>query len=283
MPKAASPADPLWTPARSTLPGRILLAIGVAALGVQSLLHADFVSSLQPVPSSLPARRILACLIGIFLVIMAIGHLSKRHVRLAAIGLGAMTLLWLLVIHLPRLAVHPTSMGAWVVACETAALCGAAWVLVGTLSPGGKAGSSRITAGAAVVGRILFGLSLLLFGLSHFRYHDLVASLVPAWIPGRLFWAYFTGAAHVAAGVSLLTNVMAPLAATLYGIMLGLFALLVNGPRAVNLNQPAEWDSLFVAVALSGAAWIIAGCLRNPHALPADSAAAASVPNTPSL
>jgi hypothetical protein len=104
-------------------------------------------------------------------------------------------------------------------------------------------------------------------------YHDFVATLVPAWIPGRLFWAYFTGAAHGAAGLSLLTNVMAPLAATLYGIMLGMFGLLVNGLRAVNLNKPAEWDSLFVAVALAGAAWIIAGCLRTtPPSTTADSA-----------
>jgi len=265
MPKAISPADPQWTPAGSTLLGRILLATGVAALGMQSLLHADFVSSLQPVPAWLPARRVLACLIGTFLVISAVGHLSKRHVRSAAIGLGAMTLVWLLVFHGPRLAAHPTSVGAWVVACETAALTGAAWVLVGALSIGGKVGQSRVTTRAAVVGRILFGLSLLLFGLSHFMYHDLVASLVPAWIPGRLFWAYFTGTAHFVAGVSLLTNVMSRLAAALVGVMLGLFALLVNAPRAVNLNKPAEWDSLFVAVALSGAAWIIAGCLQKPR------------------
>jgi uncharacterized membrane protein len=277
MPKAVSPADPQWTPAGSTLLGRILLATGVAALGMQSLIHADFVSSLQPVPAWLPGRRILACLIGTFLVISAVGHLSRRHVRSSAIGLGTMTLVWLLVFHGPRLVAHPTSMGAWVVACETAALMGAAWVLVGALSVGGKVGRSGVATGAAMAGRILFGLSLLLFGLSHFRYHDLVASLVPAWIPGRLFWAYFTGVAHFAAGLSLLTNAMAPLAATLYGIMLGMFALLVNGPRAVSLNQPAEWDSLFVAVALSGAAWVIAGCLRKPPpATAADSPVATS-------
>jgi uncharacterized membrane protein len=272
MTKAISPADPEWTPARATLLGRVLLATGVAALGIQSLIHADFVSSLEPVPAWLPMRRVWACFIAGFLVIAAVGHLSKRHVRSAAIGLGAMSLLWLIVFHLPRLVANPASMSAWVVACETAALTGTAWVLVGALSVGGKSGPGGFTTGAAVAGRILFGLSLLLFGLSHFMYHDFVATLVPAWIPGRLFWAYFTGAAHVAAGVSLLTNVMSRLAAALYGIMIGIFGLLVNAPRAVNFNKPAEWDSLFVAVTLSGAAWIIAGCLQKPdHSLPAAS------------
>lgn len=257
MPKATSPVDQHWTPARPTLLGRIVLATGVAALGIQSLMHADFVSSLQPVPAWLPAPRILACLIGTFMVVSAAGLLSKSHVRASAIGLGAMSLLWLVVFHVPNLVVHPGSMSAWVLACETLALAGAALVLAGTLP---------------VAGRILFALSLLLFGLSHFMYHDFVATLVPAWIPGRLFWAWFTGAAHVAAGVSLLTNVMSRLAAVMYGVMLGLFALLVNGPRAVSLNKPAEWDSFFVAVALAGAAWTIAGCLRRPDpSLPAPS------------
>ena len=233
----------------TVLLGRVLLAAGIAGLGLQGLIHADFVSGLQPVPATLPGRRILACLIGTFLVVAAIGLLSKRRVRLSAIGLGVMFLLWLLLFHLPKLVAHPTSVGAWVVACETMALAGAAWVFVG----------------AAVTGRILFGLSMLLFGLSHFMYHDLVASLVPAWIPGRLFWAYFTGVAHCAAGVSLLTNVMARLAAALTGVMLGMFALLVNGPRAVHLQTRNEWGSLCVAVALSGAAWILAGCLPMAH------------------
>lgn len=261
MMKAMSPADQQWTPARPTLLGRVLLATGVAALGIQSLIHADFVSSLQPVPAWLPAPRIWACLIDTFLVVAAVGLLSRRQVRSAAIGLGAMSLLWLIVFHVPRLVARPTSMSTWVVACETLALIGAASVLAGTLP---------------VTGRILFGLSLVLFGLSHFMYHDFVATLVPAWIPGRLFWAYFTGAAHFAAGVSLLTNVMSRLAAAMYGLMLGLFALLVNGPRAVNFNKPAEWDSFFVAVALSGAAWIIAGCLQAPRSSTAAASAAAS-------
>ncbi|HEV8122976.1 MAG TPA: hypothetical protein VGP80_01940 [Gemmatimonadales bacterium] len=269
MTKVISPADPQWTPARATRLGRVLLATGVAALGIQSLIHADLVSSLEPVPAWLPMRRVWACLIAGFLVIAAVGHLSKRHVRSAAIGLGGMFLLWLIVFHLPRLLASPTSMSAWVVACETAALTGTAWVLVGALTAGQKGG---FTTGAAVAGRILFGLSLLLFGLSHFMYHDFVATLVPAWIPGRLFWAYFTGAAHIAAGLSILINVMSRLAAALYGVMIGIFGLLVNAPRAVNFDKPAEWDSLFVAVALSGAAWIIAGCLQKPdHSLPAAS------------
>jgi hypothetical protein len=40
--------------------------------------------------------------------------------------------------------------------------------------------------------RIVFGLALIPVGLSHLVYPDAV-SLVPAWLPFRMFWLYATG------------------------------------------------------------------------------------------
>jgi hypothetical protein len=34
-------------------------------------------------------------------------------------------------------------------------------------------------------------------------YRDYVASVIPAWIPAHMFWAYATGVAHLAAGAGI--------------------------------------------------------------------------------
>ena len=105
-----------------------------------------------------------------------------------------------------------------------------------------------------------------MFGIAHFQYHDFVASWVPKWIPFPLFWAYFTGAAHCAAGVAILVSVMTRLAATLAAVMYGSWALIVHIPRILAAPRDAfEWNGLFVASALCAGALLIAGSLREPH------------------
>src|SRR5438094_171547 len=48
------------------------------------------------------------------------------------------------------------------------------------------------------LGRIFVAVSLVVFGVQHFMYGGFVAGLVPAFMPGRLFWAYFVGVAFFA-------------------------------------------------------------------------------------
>jgi hypothetical protein len=49
--------------------------------------------------------------------------------------------------------------------------------------------------------RILFAVSLIPIGLSHFVYVKETAELVPAWLPYRFGWAYLTGAGQIACGL----------------------------------------------------------------------------------
>lgn len=130
---------------------------------------------------------------------------------------------------------------------------------------------------AGVVGRVLFGASLPVFGVLHFVYADNVASLIPDWYPRPLFWAYLTGLGNVAAGVSITTGVLSRLAAVLAGGMYGTYALTLHVPRAVSTYVPqlflddptvlqdarAGLTSLFVAIGMWGAAWIVAGSLSG--------------------
>jgi len=109
------------------------------------------------------------------------------------------------------------------------------------------------------LGRIFIAIALVVFGVQHFMYGAFVAGLVPAWMPGRLFWAYFVGAAFFAAAAGILYQRLARPAATLLGVMFFLFVVLLHIPRiATHPSDGNEWTSGFVALAMSGGAWVLA-------------------------
>jgi uncharacterized membrane protein len=109
------------------------------------------------------------------------------------------------------------------------------------------------------LGRVFVAVSLLVFGVQHFIYGGFVATLVPAFMPGRLFWAYFVGVAFIAAAIGILTRMLARPAATMLGVMFFLFVVLLHIPRIIgNSRDGNEWTSGFVALAACGGAWILA-------------------------
>jgi len=104
-----------------------------------------------------------------------------------------------------------------------------------------------------------FGLCALVFGLSHFRYADFTAQMIPAWLPARVALAYLTGAAHALAGLAIVTGIRRALAAWLESLMMACFVVLVHLPRVLaHPDSRMEWTMLFVAVTLSAASGIVA-------------------------
>lgn len=103
---------------------------------------------------------------------------------------------------------------------------------------------------------------MILGGIQHFLFVDFVASLVPAWIPGHVFWTYFAGVALIAGGTGLILPQTVRLAAPLAGLMMFLWVLLLHIPRAM-AAAPAqsrnEWTAVFEALTMSGIAFVLAG------------------------
>jgi uncharacterized membrane protein len=109
------------------------------------------------------------------------------------------------------------------------------------------------------LGRVFVAISLVVFGVQHFIYGGFVATLVPAFMPRRVFWAYFVGVAFFAAAIGILTRMLARAAATMLGVMFFLFVVLLHIPRIIgNSGSGNEWTSGFVALAMCGGAWILA-------------------------
>jgi uncharacterized membrane protein len=192
--------------------------------------------------------------------------LIKRTAGPAASVLTVYLLGWVLVLQAPLAAHAPGDVGAWLGMAESTVLFSGGWILSALLAgPRTRARVTLLTGeGAMHFARILFGLACLPLGLSHFVYSSVTAGMIPAWIPGHLGFAYFTGVCHCAAGLGILFGVFPRLAATLEAVMISLFVLLLHIPAAA--AAPASrmmWTMVFVATALAGAAWANAASLRN--------------------
>lgn len=86
------------------------------------------------------------------------------------------------------------------------------------------------------VGRLFFALALIAFGIQQFVFGDFVPGRAPAWpqsIPGRLVWAYISGALLIAAGAAIISGRKARGAAILAATLIFLWALLRHLPPLV--------------------------------------------------
>jgi uncharacterized membrane protein len=240
------------------MPGSIVFALAAAGLGVLGVVYGDFALQWQPIPESLPWRQGVAYLTA---VIMLAGGLGLFFRAIAARSAVVLTLNLLACWVLPqalKVAGGPIlNVGTWLGFCETLAVMSGASML--WVSPGGRR-----------VARCLFGISCVVFGLSHFAFADFTAGMIPGWIPLHLWFAYATGAVHVLAGLGVLLAFRPRLAATVEALMMSSFVILLHIPSLWTMPSP-EWaptariqlTALFWALALAGSAWLVADSLRD--------------------
>jgi len=246
--------------------GRLLFCLGLGGLGLETLARGDLVMALEPLAPDFPGRLALVWFSGVVLFLGGAFIILGFRARHAAMLLGTLLPLFVLLLHVPALIARPGSGVEWTGAFETVAMGGAAWVLCGLIIslPSVRVPGARRIDRIAGIGRAAFALSLPAFGALHVIYIGYVASVIPAWIPWPVFWGYLTGAAAALAGLAILARIQARLAATLLGLMYGSWVLILHAPRV--LHHPAdhrEWASLLVAVTLCGGAWLVAGSLAD--------------------
>ncbi len=87
---------------------------------------------------------------------------------------------------------------------------------------------------ALVFGPLFLAMPVAVFGTDHFTFPDVVAGMVPRFIPFHVFWVYFVGLALIAAGISIILDIYSVLAATLLSATIFSFVLLISAPAVVS-------------------------------------------------
>lgn len=224
-----SPDSPWATPVQRL--AAALFSSALAALGLLTVLSRDFAYDWQPVSSALPFRAATAVLCGLFMIALAAALLIRRTEDLAAQLLLPFLLVWLS-LKIPAVIAVPKVEGVWLGLGEIGMLVGGGWALFARLACIDRSNVfGRLTGARGLrIARTIFGLAVIPVGLGHLFYADVTASLVPAWLPIRLGFAYLTGIGQIACGLGLLFSILPRVAAWTETTMLTLFAFLVWGP-----------------------------------------------------
>jgi uncharacterized membrane protein YphA (DoxX/SURF4 family) len=245
--------------------GHAVFALTMIGLGIMGLVKGAVTPVWDPVPKyAAPAQTILAYLCAVVSLGCGVGLLFQRTAAVAARVLFGYLLLWFLVFRLPLVfMLKPLLLVLWTCG-STAVTLAAAWVLYVWLA-GDRGTSFRFASGDSGlrIARTLYGLGLIPFGLAHFAYLDNTVVLIPNW-PAPVAWAYFTGAAFIAAGVAMIVGVVPRLAAALSTLQMGLFLLIIWVPRVIAGNVNAfQWGEFVTNIALVAAAWMVTDSYRG--------------------
>ena len=241
-------------------PAAALFAAGMMGLGVLAFIYGDFALVWQPVAPWVPGRTVLAYASGALMLLVGAGLLFRATAAWAARVLFPYLILWAL-LKVPALVVAPQIEGVWLGFGELAMLLAGGWVLFARLGEIRDDSWLRFASGdrGIRIAKYLFAVWVIPVGLSHFFYSKATIDLIPPWIPGRLFFAYLTGAGHIASGLGVLFSVMPCVALLAEAAMLTAITLLVWAPRV--LAHPATrmpWTAFWISWAITAAVWVLA-------------------------
>jgi uncharacterized membrane protein len=205
----------------------LCFAVPLAVFGAEHLSGARFI--MLGVPSYMPWPLFWAYFVGFALLAASLSIATRTQVRWSGLLFGIMMLLFVAMVHIPRVLDSPRDRIPWTIVIREMSFAGGGWILAGN-AMGGQGKSKLIT-----VGRVLIAIAALFFGVEHFLHPAgcpgvPLEKLTPAWIPGRLVIGYLTGAMLLVAGACILLAKKTRMAATYLGAWILLLVLFIYGP-----------------------------------------------------
>ena len=254
--------------------GRIFYGIAMAGIGFLIIYYHDFPYWLIPPKHSwIPGLAVIAYIFGIMFVLAGACIVFKKKIRPVSLLSGAILLLIFCFYFIPYQFMASSRymhLLQWENAEKELAFCSGAFVIAGCFPGKNENFFYRFLGKLIPVGPFLFAIPVISFGILHFLYTKDVADYVPSWVPARLFWAYFCGAALIGSGLAIILKIKSGPAATLLGIMIFIWFIILHVPRIIVSPGPylgSEATSAFIALAYSGIAFVIAGATKKTKKL----------------
>jgi uncharacterized membrane protein len=246
-------------------PGRIMYAIGLIGLSIICFISKDFIVGRPPAwSSSFTLNPGLAYVSGTILILLCLGIIFKRQACLSALLIALLIFL----LSVTRALLH--FMNDWLNAYKAIALMGGALIIAASflenkhnIIPNAAAydGRRRVL---IIFGTIFIAPFLIAGGYAHFKYADFVRDFIPAYIPFRMFWAYFCGVCLILGGIGILLKPTIHLASLLCGIMIFGWFILLHIPRFVsNMNDPSDRMGLCESFAFAGVFFTLAAITKR--------------------
>jgi len=245
------------------LVGRVFVALSLVLFGVQHFIYGGFVATL--VPAFMPGRLFWAYFVGVAFLAAAAGILTSMLARPAATMLGVMFFLFVVLLHIPRIFGNSNNGNEWTSGFVALTMCGGAWIVASAAPLEEREKPDPFLR----LGRYLFALGFVSFGVQHVVFGRLAGGLGPPWVPGGAVLAYVFGIILFVAGMAILIGRQATLPATVLAAITLLYFLLIYAPRIVGkLHDPGPWTSGFEILAMSGSALVLASSLAGAEKQP---------------
>jgi len=251
--------------------GRIIFAIGIAALAVLSIVSKDFIFGRPP---AINTNEILSYALSIIILISAVIVIVNNNLS----GIASFTIALLILIfsflirNVPSLIKAPNfeavlwSINAW----KTLAFFGGGLIVSASFF---QQSENQIPQNFKkyntvslfiTIGIFTLALFFIISGFAHFKFLDFVTNFIPSYIPLRSFFAQFTGVCLIAGGVGILIIQTRKWAALLAAIMLSGWFILLHIPRfIVNASDASDRMGLAESFAFAGIFFVLAGILEK--------------------
>jgi len=158
---------------------------------------------------------------------------------------------------------HITILAAFlVISRSVSSMCtaGVVIILVAIWAAKSDVAKARGLDKVVALSNLCFAAPLAVFGALHLAAAQGLATMVPSYMPWKLFWAYFFGFALLAASLSISTKILVRWSGLLFGIAMFCFVAMLDIPGT--LATPKDrfgWILTLREMLFGGGGWILAG------------------------
>jgi uncharacterized membrane protein len=271
------------------VPGRIMFALGIIALGILQFFAKDYIVARPPSPqwsAQIPGKLAWAYISGVILIISGLAIAVRIKPNRVALFIGIFILLFSFFLrHLPEMIGLGFEGILWSInAYKSFVFFGGALLVAASfyIQEGRNSSGTFSNKRLIAIGIICLSFFLIIGGAAHFKFHEFVPMLIPDYIPAHTFWTYFAGAALIAGGIGLIFKQTRRWAAALSGLMIFLWFLLLHLPRAfATPDVYDEWMGVCESFTFSGILFLVAGLNNNENPFRKKNTAGTIIAKTP--